>query len=369
MKINYLTWIHNLSKELHGRADCYNLLYSNVQEPTDLLVKHYENSNEFSQQFKQPNAWGHPHLVEGIANNYGISSDRILITTGASLGMVMVCQTFLKKGDHVIVEHPVYEPLLAATDSLGARISLLKRRAEQDYQIDLNELDSLVTPQTKLIILSNLHNPSSVWLEDKLLQEIVTTAKKYNEEIKVVIDEVYHDFVKTQQRPAALLDDSFISINSLSKVYGLGLLRCGWILAAPTTIDKIRRQGILAGNFGSRLTETLASLVFDNLAEYDSHWSAITAQNRTIVQEVLSPLLEQELLVGKIPTTGCIFFPQIAGLSDTRSFTQALANQQQVFVVPGYFFGAPAYIRISFGGKAEELQIGLEKLATAIVQI
>lgn len=369
MKTNYLTWIHNLSKELHGRTDCYNLLYSNVQEPTDLLVQHYENSHEFSQQFKQPNVWGHPHLIEGIANNYGISSDRILITTGASLGMVMVCQTFLKQGDHVIIEHPVYEPLLAATDSLGARISWLKRRAEQDYQIDLNELDSLVTPQTKLIILSNLHNPSSAWLTDKLLQDIVATAQKYNGEIKVVIDEVYHDFVKTQQRPAALLNDSFISINSLSKVYGLGLLRCGWILAAPKAIDKLRRQGILAGNFGSRLTETLASLVFDNLAAYDSHWSAITTRNRQIVQAVMSPLLEQELLIGKIPPTGCVLFPKIAGLSDTREFTQALANQQQVFVVPGYFFGAPACIRIGFGGKAEELQMGLAKLASAIIQI
>jgi aspartate/methionine/tyrosine aminotransferase len=174
---------------------------------------------------------------------------------------------------------------------------------------------------------------------------------------------VYHDFVKDRQPPAALLNDAFISINSLSKVYGLSFLRCGWIMASPAVIEKVRQVGILTANFGSHLTEMLASLVFANIEEYDRHWLTLTSRNRNIVQDGLSPLLEEGRLVGKIPTAGCTFFPQVANVSETRRFTQELASQHQVFVVPGDFFGRPDCIRIGFGGNSEELQRGLERLA------
>lgn len=366
MKINYLTWIHYLANQIQGRPDCYNLLYSNVQTPTELLAKHVANycSNDFRQLLEPATQI---NLSDRIADCYGTQNDRVLVTSSASQAMVMVFQTLLRKGDHVIIEHPVYEPLLAMPDFLETRVSLLRRRAEEEYQISLDELDALMTPQTKLIVLTNLHNPSSAFLSEESLRDLLTVTQQYHDQVHIVIDEVYHDFIKDWQPPAALLHDAFISINSLSKVYGLSFLRCGWIMANPAVLEKVRRVGILTANFGSHLTETLASLVFANIEEYDRYWLTLTSRNRNIVQDVLSPLLENGKLIGKIPTVGCMFFPQVANMNDTRQFTQALANRHQVFVVPGDFFGSPDCVRIGFGRNSEELQIGLEKLATAVV--
>ncbi len=363
MKINYLTWIHHLANQIQDRPDCYNLLYSNVQPPTELLAKHVANycSNDFRQLLEPATQ---VTLADRIAGYYRTQHDRVLVTSSASQAMVMVSQTLLRKGDHVIIEYPVYEPLLAMPEFLETRVSWLHRRAEEDYQISLDELDTLMTPQTKLIVLTNLHNPSSAFLNEESLRNLLTVAQQYHDQVHIVIDEVYHDFIK--EPPAALLHDAVISINSLSKVYGLSFLRCGWIIANPAVLEQIRRVGILMANFGSHLTETLASLVFANREEYDRYWLTLTSHNRKIVQDVLSPLLEKGKLIGKIPNVGCMFFPQVANVSDTRPFTQRLASQHQVFVVPGDFFGSPECVRIGFGRNSEELQIGLEKLAVAM---
>jgi aspartate/methionine/tyrosine aminotransferase len=159
----------------------------------------------------------------------------------------------------------------------------LFRRMPKDFKVDLVELESLVTPRTKLLVLSNLHNPSSTFLQDETLQGIATLAQKFK--IKVLMDEIFHDFVEEKQPPAATLNDCFISLNSLSKVYGLSLLRCGWILASPEVIENIRPVQVIVENIGSRLTQTLASIVLEHSHDYREYWSQHLSKNREIVQE------------------------------------------------------------------------------------
>ncbi len=162
------------------------------------------------------------------------------------------------------------------------------------------------------------------------------------------------------------LDDHFISLNGLSKVYGLSMLRCGWILASPDVVNSIRKVQVIVENIGSPLTQALSSMVLDHADEYKKHSMQLLSRNRAIVQEILNPLLEEGLLSGKIPSDGCIFFPKIVGIDDTTAFTRKLAGQYQVYVAPGHFFGLPEHIRIGFGGASEELEIGLKLLANAI---
>jgi aspartate/methionine/tyrosine aminotransferase len=252
LRTGYLEWFKDLEQRLHkldGRSAYYNLSYSSVAEPTDILLDHVRRyTPDLERRLKEPNPWGQPTLIDHIAARYMIDRDMVLLTTGASSAIFLACQALLLEGGHVIIETPVYQPLFAAPTFLGAEVSPLHRRAEKNYQLDLDELESKLTPQTKLIILSNLHNPSGAPLESDIFQEISTAARKYG--AKVLVDEIYRDFVGAKQKPAAALDDVFISINSLSKVYGLSVLRCGWILAAPEIIDQIRRLYALVENIG-----------------------------------------------------------------------------------------------------------------------
>lgn len=364
MRTDYLTWVKNLDKELRGRQDCCRLYDSSIHEPAETLCEEIKRTCSKEDLLREPNPWGHPGLIEAIAKKYGISDEnRVLVTTGASLAIFLICRALLEKRDQVVVEDPAYQPFLAAPESIGAKVIPLKRTGD-DFQVDSDELQSLVTPQTRLIILSNLHNPSSAFLTDGVLHSIAAIAHKVN--AKVLVDEVFHDFVEDRQRPAATLDDTFISINGLSKVYGLSTLRCGWIIASPEVIGEIRRFQVLVENIGSRLTQAIASVVLNNASVYREHWSRVVSRNREIVREVLGPV--QQLLAGDVPSDGCIFFPKVAGVKDISVFTKRL-EARGVFVVPGKFFGDPARIRIGFGGKSAELRRGLEILAEEIKSV
>ncbi len=365
----YLTWIKNVDEKIHGRDDCYNLASSGIDEPTDLLASLIARmgDQEFRRRLDEPNPWGQPTLISGIAKRYRFPSDRVLLTNGVSAAMYLICRALLRKGDHVIVEEPIYEPLLAAPASQGAQLERLRRNGTDYSRIDLDELEDKVTSQTKLIVLTNLHNPSGAWLGDETLVSISRIARKRNNNIKILVDEIFHDFIKQKQIPAAALDDSFISMNGLSKVYGLSLLRCGWILASPEVLNDIRQVSLLVENNGSRLTETLAALVIENLDEFDEYWGSIISQNEKIVRDVMKPLIDRGLIEGIVPINSCIYFPKIDGVRDTREFAQQLSERRKVYIVPGYFFGAQEHIRIGLGCNNRRLQIGLERLADEIL--
>ncbi|MFH1942978.1 MAG: pyridoxal phosphate-dependent aminotransferase [bacterium] len=368
MRIDYLAWAKDLHRELSGRKDrdrCCNLASSAILEPRALLRNHV-GSCSIDTLFDWPDPWGNARLAEMIASRNGMRPENVLLTNGASQGMFIVCQAFLGKGDHAVVETPVYEPLMAVPEFLGAELSYLPRRPEDGFRMRLDAFESMVTSRTKLVILTNLHNPSGAFLRDEDLRDVLTILKKKCRDARIVVDEVYHDFVAEKQPPAAALDEGVISLNSLSKVYGLGFLRCGWILASGKTMDAVRRMYVLAENCDSPVNEAIASVMMAEVEDYTAHWRSVLSSNRKTVCELANPLIEDGFISGSIPEDGCIFFPEIVGVDDAGGFVREMAEKHNVFVVPGSFFGSPDYVRIGFGGRSEELKTGLEKLVEFI---
>jgi len=367
VRIDYLTWVKELFRKSTEFEIFYNMVGSSMDEPMELLEKHIPMALS-KQALEHPDPWFHPKLIENISRIEGVSPDRVLITNGASGGIFLVCKTLLDPGDHVIIEYPCYEPLHAIPKYLGARITWLLRRHQTGYDIDLKECASLMTPQTKLVILTNLHNPSGALLTDNALSDILTTAREINPHARILVDEVYHRFVDTPVKPAAHLDKHVISINSLSKVFGLHVLRCGWIVADPDFIQNVMHLFVLLENIGSPLNEAIASVVLDHHEEYESRSKQLLLRNRAILNEAIQPLLEKGYLKGRIPEYGCICFPELVGVPDADVFLRDLAEKQHVYAVPGRFFGTPQHVRIGFGGGTEELEIALKKFSHQIIQ-
>ncbi len=310
------------------------------------------------------NAWGHPALIKSIANRYDVDEQRVATTNGASNGIYLLCRALLSKDDHVIIESPAYEPLVATADSVGSRITYWKRKPPE-YLFDYDDLKRTVKPDTTLLIISNLHNPSGALPRDDQLKELACVAQQVNPTIKIAVDEVYHDFTSGTQMPAATLDDCFISLNSLTKVYGLGCVHTGWILAERAVIDKIKRVQLLVEGSGAKLLEGFVSFIIENLDEYLNRAVEIVSKNRRLLVQYLRPLLSDGILSSKIPKYGCTYFPRILGVNDSWMFIEKLAEQYQVYVVPGRFFGEPEHIRIGFGEKPEKLKTSLEKFTEA----
>ena len=360
----YLTWYKDLEVKLYGSTVDHVLLSSAVSEPTYLLRQHLQQYQEqhLPERLEVPNAWGHPALIKSIAVRYGVEEQRIATANGVSNGIYLLCRALLASNDHVVIESPVYDPLVAAVDIVGSRITYVTRKPPQ-YLIDPDDLRRAVRSDTALLLISNLHNPSGALLTDEQLMELASVAQRINPAIRIAVDEVYHDFAHGAQAPAATLGDCFISLNGLTKVYGLGCLHTGWILAEPSIIDKIKRVRLVVEGSGAKLLEGLASFIIENLDTYLDRAMKLVSVNRQVLSQFLSPIVKDGLLSGDIPRYGCIFFPEVTRRNDTGTLSRELAEKHLVHVVPGDFFGSPGHIRIGFGGHTEKLQTSLEKLA------
>ena len=366
MKTNYLQWYKELQARLGAKTKASFLVSSAVSQPTDLLLTHLQEfSNRETARFQElSKGWGYAALAASIAQRYGVDQSCVATTNGVSNGIYLICRAILNERSHVIIESPVYEPLVAAPDFIGCRISYVRRRPPA-YGIDPDEISHAATPHTKLVILSNLHNPSGAFLTDKMLTEIAQRARAVSPNVLIVVDEVYHDFVADHQRPAATLDDGFISLNSLTKVYGLGCLHCGWIIAPPNVVSRVTQLQLLVEGSYPSLLQSFSAYVLARLDEYLTHSKKIVKQNQPLVEDCAGRLIETGILAGDVPDRGCIYFPKVNTTDATDTFVEKLAEDFGVYVVPGRFFGESGHVRLGFGGSTPKLAESLHRFSEA----
>jgi len=175
------------------------------------------------------------------------------------------------------------------------------------------------------------------------------------------VDEVYLDFLEVRPPPAFLLDNGFITVSSLTKVYGLSILRCGWIAAEETILRQIRYNQVFVDGIGSRYLEALSTIVMENLDEYRTLSRNVVLKNRQVLSEMMPPPLKKGKIFGSLPDAGCLYFPEIPGIKNTDALVNYLEKEHKVCVAPGRFFGKANHIRIGFGGSPNKLREGLKR--------
>lgn len=309
-----------------------------------------------------PHEEGYPPLVEAIAARYGVPTESVAVASGASGANFLVCAALLRPGDEVVVEEPAYDPLLAVPRLLGARIRRFRRRFEDGFRVDPDEVARAMTPATRLVILTNLHNPTGVYTPPGALQAVGEVAERVG--ARVLVDEVYLESAPgLDPQPAVHLSPTFISTSSLTKAYGLSGLRAGWALAEPEVAEKLRRVRDVVDVVGSFPSEVLAALAFRNLEALQRRARSILEPNSAQARGFLEahPMLEWVA-----PSGGSVVFPRMKGCADSGPFVAFLAERYETGVVPGRFFEAPAHFRIALGGSADTLQKGLESLSRAL---
>src|SRR2546422_550338 len=218
-----------------------------------------------------------------------------------------------------------------------------------------------VTSRTRLIILTNLHNPSGVLTEDSVLQQVGEIARSVG--ARVLVDEVYLDAAFTRApRSAFHLGEHFVVTSSLTKVYGLSGLRCGWVLAAPDLAERMWRLNDLFGVAAAHPAERLSVVALDHLDEIAAHARALLETNRALLKRFLD---SRDDLRAVWPEAGTMVFPRLVrGTVD--SLCARLQEVYETSVVPGTFFEMPEHFRIGIGGDTKMVAEGLERLAAAL---
>ncbi|HEX9671657.1 MAG TPA: pyridoxal phosphate-dependent aminotransferase, partial [Thermoanaerobaculia bacterium] len=190
-----------------------------------------------------PSWYGYPPLQAALAAHCGVPEEQVVAAVGTSLAVHLAMAALVAPGDELLLEHPTYEPILAVARYLGAEVKRFARRPEAGWGIDLDEVARLLSPRTRLIVLSDLHNPSGARLDDAALAGLGELARRAG--ARVLVDEVYLEMVRVDEgapaRTAARLGPEFVVASSLTKAYGLNGLRCGWVLAEPELARRIWR--------------------------------------------------------------------------------------------------------------------------------
>ena len=163
-----------------------------------------------------PSYYGFEPLQNALSKHCGVPSNRIVAATGTSMANYLAMASVLKPGDQVLIEHPTYELIVDVALQIGATIKRFKRSPDT-FSIELKSVEASLTPATKLIVLSNLNNPTSALTDEAVMKEIGSLG------VRVMVDEVYLDAALEQKpRSAGFLGDQFIVTSSLTKVYEIG---------------------------------------------------------------------------------------------------------------------------------------------------
>ena len=309
--------------------------------------------------------YGYQPLLERMAHRCGVATDCVVTTNGTSMANHLTMAAILEPGDEVLIERPTYGLLLEVASYLGANIVRFDRRAEGGYQVDLDELRSKVTAKTRLIMLTNLHNPSGAFTDESTMIQIGEIAAKAG--ARVMVDEVYLDLVPESEftsptRTCVRFGDQFVVTNSLTKAYGLSGIRCGWILAEPTLAKRIWRLNDLFNATPVHPGELLSVIALDHLAKVGDRAKEILRVNRSALDAFLDRRSDLEVFR---PKWGTIVFPRLKHGSVDR-FCEFLRVHYETSVVPGRFFEMPDHFRIGLGGDPAMTADALSQLSKAL---
>ena len=345
----YMEWVKT------STSAAYNLANSGVKSyPLANLRVDFQ-----ALQLTGPGAYGYRPLAEAIARKCDVPVDCVATALGTSGANHLAMAVLIEPGDEVLIEHPGYPLLWEAASYHGAEVKFFERRAEAQFAVDVDALRKLVTAKTKLIVLTNLHNPSCALMDEATLREIGGLGPR------VLVDEVYLDLLyENTPETSFKLGEQFVVTNSLTKVYGLSGVRCGWVLATPEIVKKIYRLNDLFGVNNPYVTDQISCVAFEHLAEI-AQWSReLLAKHRAIANDFLAVTPELE---GEPLTAGTVIFPRVPVPVET--LCQVLRERYQTVITPGHFFGAPDRVRIGIGGETVVFKEGLARVRAALKEL
>jgi aspartate/methionine/tyrosine aminotransferase len=348
---DYMHWSKTQSRARFNLATSGVAAFPLQELPLDL--KQFEINGE--------NSYGYEPLQAAIAKHYDVDPECVVEAAGTSMANHLAMAALIESGDEVLIEHPAYGPILDVARYLGAKVKRFGREEQNGWAVDPTEIRRSVTPDTRLIVITNLHNPTSVLTPDSVLREIGDIAR--NVGALVLVDEVYLDAVyEGTPRTSFHLGSEFLVTSSLTKVYGVSGLRCGWILARPDLAWKMRRLNDLYAATAVYPGELFSVLAFKHLDLLRERGRLIVEADRKLLHEFLA----QQPALSAVPTDwGTTSFLRFRN-GNADSFLERLRAEFETTVVPGRFFEMPDHFRIGIGVNTNMFAEGLSRLGRAL---
>ncbi|MFT4861473.1 MAG: aspartate/methionine/tyrosine aminotransferase [Pseudohongiellaceae bacterium] len=302
-------------------------------------------------------------------NGVSVDPRRILITPGASGGLSLLAHMLVGPGDGVLLTDPAYPCVRNFIHLMNAQPQLMPVTMANNFQPSLADYEKHVQANTKGLWLASPSNPTGTIMERAGLVQASQWTHKH--QLHLLVDEIYHGLHYVEDMPSILeVDESAFVVNSFSKYFGMTGWRLGWIVVPKDYIETATK---LAQNLyisASTIAQYAALAAFTEEAE------TIFEQRRQAFKQrrdfLAAALREMGFKIPEKIQGAFYIYADISAFSaNAEEFCRALIEDQGVAITPGADFGhylCDRYVRIAFTTSMADLELGVERLRSALVK-
>lgn len=298
---------------------------------------------------------GVPMLRNLIAQERSVKEENVIITPGARFAVFSAMVSNLSIGDELIISEPAWPAYRDCANFIGVKVKAIRTNVEQKWDLDLDQLEQLITSNTKMIVLNSPNNPTGKIIREREIDDILKLARK--NDIFVLSDEVYSMYSYIPYK--SILDfgyDKSIMVSSFSKSHAMTGFRVGYAISSKDIIDRISKIQAIA------ITSVAEPMQYAAIAAMNSN----VTKNMTLIKKRLDFIKsELENLPCEFvnPDGGMYYFVRFNNSTDVNKIIFNLLNEG-VAVAPGIGFGETYFdfIRISACQPTKLLNDGLKIL-------
>ncbi|MCI8437150.1 MAG: pyridoxal phosphate-dependent aminotransferase [Lawsonibacter sp.] len=319
--------------------------------------------------------YGTPELRQAIAdklkrdNGIDYKAEEILVTIGVGEGTYAAVAAFTEPGDEILVPDPVWLNYIHVPHFFGAVPVSYKLREENDYQIDLDEIEGLITSKTRMLVINTPGNPTGVVQSRETLEKLAEIAKKHD--LIVVSDEIYEKLVYDGAKHVSIaalpgMKERTITLNGFSKCYSMTGWRLGYVAAPVEFIKAMVRVHAYINTCAPSFVQEAGITALEK-AEPDVQEMVKEYQRRR--DYTVSAINAIDGLSCKTPGGAFYIFVNIKELGKTSAeMADYLLDTAKIAAVPGSAFGpqGEGYIRLSYACSYERIVEAMDRLKKAV---
>ncbi len=316
--------------------------------------------------------YGIPELRKAITeklqreNDLSYDPDKeIIVTAGASEAVLDAFLAFVNPGDEVLCPDPCWLNYAAASRMTGAVPVSMPMREKAGFQFDPEEIERLVTPKTKVMVIVSPHNPTGTVQHPEVVEALADIAVKHN--LIVISDEIYERIVFGSAKHVSIasfpgMKERTVVINGFSKAYSMTGWRLGYIAATAPMVQAINR----AHQYNTACANSFAQ---------EGAAAALTGPQDCVKDMVAEFSRRRDLVIGELqsmkgitcPTPEGAFyaFINVTGLGlSSEEFCDKLLDEYYVSSVPGPVFGeaGKGFVRFSYANSYENLKEAMRRI-------
>ncbi|MDD1756216.1 MAG: pyridoxal phosphate-dependent aminotransferase [Methanomassiliicoccales archaeon] len=301
-------------------------------------------------------------LYKAISSAYRVKRENIALTCGAQSANFTFFQSCLERGDKVAVESPTYAPIRACANAMFKSVLPVDRKRQAGYAVDPASFKAALRKGAKAVALTNLHNPSAKMLSDESLTQLLEQAGAKG--ALVIVDEVYREMAHGRPPKGAFeLGANGVATNGLSKLWGLGGLRIGWLIGPKEIATMVTEARLYSSWHLPTRAMALAVHAIKKKEWFRKRVLEVARRNLPVIRDWAT----EERRVELVEPDGCLhLLLRLPPGTDDERFSERLLKRHRTAVCPGRYFGEAGSVRVTFSCESDDLSKGLGQISDTL---